>query len=236
MVLNAQQIDLYVAFRDPLGFESRRKEAGAVGWMGVLYGLAPLDPLSLRNGSGISLFAPPFRLPSGVLAYPVDGTYLREYGELSAALFVLPNGTCVVTDQVSAPHARDLFAYNAAPPPSLQSAPDALGGASFAVTSMRFVSSKKGDGGSMMQGAVGAGVGLRGGRNGAIDAYADYASADDASRAYGAFQRTCEQKLDSCLFEPRMFKDARADLTGSRILVTLAFSDAILRSLQNYSP
>ena len=80
------------------------------------------------------------------------------------------------------------------------------------------------------------GFGLRGGTEGAIDAYADYATPDDAARAYQAFEGSCAQKPNPCSFEPAMFRDARAVRDGQRIAMRLSFSEKLLRSLRDWTP
>lgn len=239
MILTARQIDMHFAIRDPLKFSGSSNSKGdpsAVAWVGVLYGVAPLDPLGLRSGAGRPLFAPPQRLPTGVLAYPPDAAYAQQYGTLAPTLFVAPDGTSIVTDGGSAVRARDLLARDATAPPPLQAANEALAGTTFGVTSMRFLSAGKNDRASMMQGMIDAGFGLRGGAAGSIEGYADYATSDEATRAYTAFQRSCAEKADTCALEPGWFKDARAEQTDRRIVMKLAFSDALLRSLQSYAP
>jgi len=236
MILTARQIDMHFAIRDPLNFRGSKGDASMVAWVGVLYGVAPLDPLGLRSGAGHPLFAPPYRLPTGVLAYPPDAGYAHQYGILAPTLFVTPDGTSIVTDGGSAARARDLLAVNAAAPPMLQASNEALAGTTFGVTSMRFLNAGKNERASMMQGMIDAGFGLRGGTTGSIEGYADYATQDDATRAYSAFQRTCAEKMDTCALEPGWFKDAKAEQTDKRIVVKLAFSDALLRSLQSYAP
>jgi hypothetical protein len=239
MILTARQIDMHFAIRDPLklhGSSGSKGDPSMIAWVGVLYGVMPLDPLGLRSGAGRPLFAPPYRLPTGVLAYPPAADYAHEYGILAPTLFVTPDGTSIVTDGGSAVRARDLLATNAAAPPPLQAANEALAGTTFGVTSMRFLNAGKNDRASMMQGMIDAGFGLRGGATGSIEGYADYATSDDATRAYTAFQRTCAEKMDTCALEPGWFKDAKAEQTERRIVVKLAFSDALLRSLQSYAP
>ena len=234
MVLNARQIDMHFTLRDPI--HSKDIDPRSVGWVGILHGLMPLDPLSLRSGAGRPLFAAPSRLPSGVVMYPPDPEYLRTYSFFAPTLFITTDGTAIVTEQVSAPRTRDLLSQYGAPPPALQAPAASLAGATFGITSMRFLSAGKSDKTAVMQGAVVAGFGLRGGANGAVDGYVDYASTDDAERAYAALIRTCAERKDQCVFEPGLFRDAKAEREGRRIVVTLAFSDKLLRSLQQSSP
>src|SRR5260221_5482738 len=141
-----------------------------------------LDPVGIGGGAGRPLSAPPYRLPSGVLMYPPDPAYAREYGYFAPTLFVTPDGTCVVTEQISATRTRDMLAQNPAPPPPLQAAQASLGGATFGVTSLRFLNARRNDPASMTQGALVAGFGLRGGSNGSVEGYADYATEEDAVR------------------------------------------------------
>ncbi len=238
MILNAQQIDLYVSIRDPLRFSSKNSKVdlSSVGWVGVIHGMAPIDPVALRNGSGVPLFAAGSRLPSGVMMYPPNDEYAREYEPYAPTLFVTGDGTCIVTEQVSAPRARDFFASNGTPPDVLEAAPDALAGVTSNVTSMRFLSAEKNDQAAVLQGAVAIGFGLRGGNEGAIDAYADYATSDDASRGYKGLQATCLEKTDSCLLDPGWFRDAKAVRDGQRIAMRLTFSEKLLRSLRDWTP
>jgi hypothetical protein len=236
MVVNARQIDLHLTIRDPLHYKNAKGDPRAIGWVGVIHGLVPLDPLGLRTGGGRPLFAPSWRLPSGVLMYPPDAAYAHELGPFAPTLFVTPDGTCIVTEQISAPHARDVLAQNGAAPAPLQAASDSLAGLTFGVTSLRFLGAGKNDKAAMVQGVIAAGFGLRGGTQGSVDGYADYVTADDAERAYTAFQRTCAEKAEACALEPGMFKDAKAERDDRRIAVTLAFSDAMLSSLRELTP
>jgi hypothetical protein len=141
-----------------------------------------------------------------------------------------------LTDQISAPHARDVLERGTPIPAPLEAASDSLGGATVGVTSLHFLNAEKNDRAAMMQGMTAMGFGLRGGTNGAIEGYADYATSDDASRAYTAFQSSCADKPESCALEPGMFGDAKAERSGARIALTLAFSRAALRSLQDLAP
>ncbi|MDB4996368.1 MAG: hypothetical protein JWM74_3800 [Myxococcaceae bacterium] len=236
MVLNARQIDLHIAIRDPINYRNTKGDPRSIGWVGVIHGMVPTDPLGLRTGGGKPLFAPAYRLPSGVLMYPPDAAYAQQFGLFAPTLFVTPDGTCVVTEQVSAPHARDMLAQNGGPPPALQAAPESLGGVTASVTSLRFLNGGKDEKAAMIQGAIATGFGLRGGANGAIDGYADYATSDDAERAFAAFQRTCAERAEKCALEPGWFKDAKAERDDRRIVVTLLFSDAMLSSVRELTP
>ena len=234
-VLNAQQIDLHLIYRDPLGLagSSGKKKADlrAVGWLGVIHGAVPFDPLGVRDGDGRPLFAPPFRMPSGVLVFFASQPYLHDFGPIVPTAFLLPNGTYVVADQTAAPRVQAMLAQNPAPPPALEMPPDSLGGVTFAVTSLRFVDARSAAG-AITQGMVAAGLGLRGGAGGSVDAYASYGSSDDAQRGYEALQRECASKPDSCFFSPGLFRDARASRDGTRLNVSLAFTDKLLNSIQ----
>ncbi|MEA2747712.1 MAG: hypothetical protein QOI41_1855 [Myxococcales bacterium] len=232
-VLNAQQIDLHVIYRDPLGLSGKSKpDPRAIGWLGVIYGAVPFDPLAVRDGDGRPLFAPPFRMPSGVLVFFASQPYLQTFGPIAPTAFLLPNGTYVVADQTTAPRVQGMLAQSPAPPPALEMPPDSLGGMTFAVTSLRFVDTRSAAG-AITQGMVAAGLGLRGGSGGSVDAYASYGSSDDAQRGYEALQRECASKPDSCFFSPGLFRDARASRDGSRLNVSLAFTDKLLSSIQS---
>jgi hypothetical protein len=146
---------------------------------------------------------------------------------ISGTTFVAGDGTFVVTDSVSASRVSALLAREA--PPTLEASPDALAGATFSVTSLRFFKSGNGDG--LVHGMTAVGYGLRGGSNGALEGYADYASSDDAEHAYAAFEQTCVARTDGCIVPPMWFRDARAVKHDRRITVTLTFSEALLRSL-----
>jgi hypothetical protein len=234
MVLNAQQIDLHVVYRDPLGLSGSNKKADprAIGWLGVVYGAVPFDPAAVRDGDGRPLFVPPFRMPSGVLVFFANPAYAHDFGSIAPTAFLLPNGTYIVADQTSAPRVQGMLAQNPAPPVALESPPDSLGGLTFAVTSLRFVDPRSA-GGAITQGMVAAGLGLRGGAGGSVDGYASYATSDDAQRGYEALQRECASKPDACFFSPGMFRDARASRDGTRLNVSLAFTDKLLSSLQS---
>lgn len=233
VVLNSQQIDLHVLYRDPLGLgKGKDLDARAIGWLGVIYGAVPFDPLAVRDGDGRPLFAPPFRMPSGVLVFFSSPAYVHDFGSISPTAFLLPNGTYIVADQTTAPRVQGLLAQNPAPPPALESPPDSLAGLTFGVTSLRFVDPRSA-GGAITQGMVAAGIGLRGGSGGSVDGYAAYAGSDDAQRGYEALQRECASKPDSCFFSPGLFRDARASRDGSRLNVSLFFTDKLLASLQS---
>lgn len=237
---NARQLDVHVTIRDPLRYaeskkSSKKTDAGMIGIIAVFHGLPPTDPLALRSGGGLPLYAPPFRLPSGVLMYWPDRNYLAEF-EYAPTLFVTPDGTSILVDPYSATRARDVLAMNAAPPPPMEAAPAMLAGGTGSVTSLRFIDARRADPGTIFQGAKLAGVGVRGGSNGSVEGFLDYSTSDDAARAYQAFMQSCAQKPESCELEPGMFKDARAERDDRRILVTLAFSDAMLRSIQSWTP
>lgn len=232
-VLNAQQIDLHIFYRDPLGLSGGKQKADvrAIGWLGVIHGAVPFDPLAVRDGDGRPLFAPPFRMPSGVLVFFASQPYLQTFGPIAPTAFLLPNGTYVVTDQTAAPRVQGMLAQNPAPPPALEMPADSLGGMTFGVTSLRFVDTRSAAG-AITQGMVAAGVGLRGGTGGSVDAYASYSSSDDAQRGYEALQRECANKPDSCFFSPGLFRDARASRDGTRVNVSLVFTDKLLNSIQ----
>jgi hypothetical protein len=236
MALNARQIELHFTVRDPLNFKKSKIDPRIIGWVGVIRGLAPLDPLSLRSGSGGALFAPPFRLPSGVLAYPPDAAYAREFGLFAPTLFMMPDGTALFTEQVSAPRATDFLARYPVAPAPLVAAPESLAGLSAAITTVRFVSAEKTDKAALTQGMVAARFGLRGGSNGLVEAHFDYASSDDAERANTAFQRACAEKAEACKLEPGLFREAKVERKGKSLVLTLVFSDALLRSVQAYTP
>jgi hypothetical protein len=234
MVLNAQQIDLHVLYRDPLGLSGRAKDLDprAIGWLGVIYGAVPFDPLAVRDGDGRPLFSPPFRMPSGVLVFFSSPPYVHDFGAIAPTAFLLPNGTYIVADQQTAPRVQGMLAQNPTPPPALDTPPDSLGGLTFGVTSLRFVDARSA-GGAITQGMVAAGVGLRGGSGGSVDGYASYASSDDAQRGYEALQRECASKPDACFFSPGLFRDARASRDGTRLNVSLFFTDKLLASIQS---
>jgi len=234
MVLNAQQVDLHVVIRNPIGLENRRKklDARSIGWLGVIYGAVPFDPLAVRDSDGRPLFVPPFRLPSGVLVFFANPAYLNSYGAIAPTAFLLPGGTYVVADQVSAPHVQGLLTQDGSPPLAMQLPPDSLGGLTFGVTSLRFVDAKSTDQTALTQGMTAAGFGLRGGAGGAVDGYANYATSDDAQRGYAALERECAHKPDSCLMSPGTFRDAKASRDGNRIIVSLAFTERFLNALQ----
>jgi hypothetical protein len=235
---NARQLDVHVSIRDPIRHadkRSKRTDPRVIGLIAVFHGLPPTDPLALRSGGGLPLYAPPFRLPSGVLMYWPDRNYLAEF-EYAPTLFVTPDGTCILVDPLSATRARDVLAMNAAPPPPMEAAPGMLAGGAGSVTSLRFMDARRSDPGAILQGATLAGLGVRGGSNGSVEGFVDYTTSDDAARAYSAFMQSCAQKPESCELEPGMFKDARAERDDRRILVTLAFSDAMLRSIQSWTP
>ncbi len=235
VVLNAQQIDLHVVYRDPIGLQGRssKVDANAVGWLGIIYGAVPFDPLAVRDGGGRALFSPPFRMPSGVLVFFANPAYARDYGAIAPTAFLLPNGTYVVSDQTSAPHIQGMLAQNPAPPPALEAPPDLLAGTTFAVTSLRFVDAKAGGRAAITQGMVAAGVGLRGGTGGSVGGYATYATSGDAERGYDALQRECASQPDQCLLSPGLFRDARATRDGNRIAVSLVFTEKLLNSIQS---
>jgi hypothetical protein len=98
---------------------------------------------------------------------------------------------------------------------------------------MRFVGAESGP--SVTAGAVGAGIGLRGGANGALEGFADYASDGEAERAYKSLQESCAQHTKECVFPPSFFKEVRAERGDKRVRVTMFFSDALLRSIKAYS-
>jgi hypothetical protein len=239
---SARQIDMYVTLRDPLllyggGHSKGGVDARAVGWVAIVYGMPPTDPVGLRMHHGEPVFAPPVRLPSGVLMFNGDLNLASESSGLSPTLFFTPDGAWIATDQVSAPHVREFLTRTPNAPPQLSSTSDGLAGVTMSVTSMKFVDSGKSDpGAAMWSGAVAAGLGLRGGANGALEGYADYATSDDADRAYKAFQSQCARKPEDCVIKPGFFKEARAEKDDKRLLVTLAFSDALLRSIRSYDP
>jgi hypothetical protein len=231
-LLDARQIDLHVTVRDPIALKKHDKvDPSALGWVGVIFGLS-IDPFSIRDGKGRPLFVPGERLSSGVVSYGPSDLFTHDLGALAPTLFVTRDGTCVVTDPISAPQMRQVLAQTGEPPAPLVATDDSLGGITFGVTSLRFL--EKGRNSGPFQGIVQAGYGLRGGRNGAIEGYADYASSDDADRAFSVFQRTCVENSKECVFEPSLFRDAKAERDGVRILVTLAFSEPLLKSLQSY--
>lgn len=235
MVLNARQVDLHIVFRDPIALErkDRKMDVRAIGWLGVISGAVPFDPLAVRDSDGRPLFVPPFRMPSGVLVFFANPSYVNSYGAIAPTAFLLPNGTYVVTDQVSAPHVQGLLTQNASPPLAMELPPDSLGGITFGVTSLRFVDAKATDKTAITQGMTAAGFGLRGGAGGAVDGYASYASNDDAQRGYEALERACAHKPDSCMMSPGTFRDAKASRDGNRIVVSLAFTERFLNAIQS---
>ena len=231
VLANAQQIELHVVVRDPLRWANGQNlDPRSIGWVGIVHGLG-LDPGSFRSGAGRPMFAAAERLPSGVVAYAPDAAYAEEYGLFAPTLFILPDGTAVVTEQVSAPRARDALARNGTSPAALATAPEALGGIVMGISTLHFLSAGKADRASISQGATAMGFGLRGGANGAVEGYADYATTDDAARAYAALERACAERSDGCTFAPGMFKDAKAERSGGRISVSLVFTEATLRSI-----
>lgn len=234
MVLNARQIEMHFANRDP--FKTQRDSQGdprSIAWVGIIHGIVPLDPQALRSGGGRPLFGPPFRMPSGVTMFPPDAGYAHEFGLFAPTLFITPDGTCIVTEGVSAPRARDFFAMNAAPPVPLEADPAALAGVTFGVTSVRFLNATKNDPSAIVQGMLVASLGLRGGAGGAIEGYADYASSDEASRAYTALQRMCADS-EKCILPSGTFRNAQATRDDRRISMSFALSEAALRSIQSW--
>jgi hypothetical protein len=239
VVLTAQQIDMYIVDRDPLdrAREKSKLDTRGIGWVGIVYGHPPFDPLVLQAGSGKPLFAPPLRLPTGVLVFPPHPAYQDEYGAFAPTLFITPDGTCIVTEQVSAPRVQNMLAANPTPPPPLTAAPESLGGVTFGVTTLRFVNGGRQEkNASFAQGMVAAGFGLRGGAGGAVEGYADYSTSEDATNAYGAVQRTCAQRTDQCILDPSLFRDAKLEQSGNRLVMTLVFSDKLLQSIQSLQP
>ncbi len=235
MILNARQFDMHFSIRDPIAYRQKntKSDPRSVAWLGVIHGLAPIDPLAMRSGAGRPMFAPPWRLPSGVTMYPPDQAYAAEYGVFAPTLFIMPSGTVVVTEQVSAPRAHGFFSSNNMAAPPLEAAPAAIAGVTMGITSMRFLNVGKHDQTALLQGATSAAFGVRGGTNGAVEGYADYATSDDAKRGYAALQRTCAGRADGCILDPTMFKDAQADRDGTRITVSLAFTDSLLNSVRD---
>lgn len=145
---------------------------------------------------------------------------------IPGVFFRASDGTIVASDRGSEARVREAVARDGVPR-SLDAAAESLGGVAFAVTSLRFFDGK----GDVVQGMTAVGYGLRGGTNGAIEGYADYASSDDAARAYTEFQRTCVEKSEKCILPPMWFRDAKAERRDRRIAVTLTFSDKLLESL-----
>lgn len=234
---SSRQIDVYVTMRDPLrlyggGKNGKGVDATALGWVAIIYGMPPSDPVALRNRHGEPFFTPPVRLPSGVLVFNGSGDFANDSSGLSPTLFFTSDGAWIATDQVSAPHIRDFLTRTPNAPPALSSTPDGLAGFTMSVTSMKFVDSSKDA--ALWAGATAAGLGLRGGANGALEGYADYATSDDADRAYKSFQAQCAAKPEDCVIKPGFFKEAKAEKDDKRVLVTLAFTDALLRSIQNF--
>ena len=237
----SRQIDMYVTLRDPLrlyggGSHGKGVDATAVGWVAIVYGMPPTDPAGLRMHHGEPVFTPPIRLPSGVLMFNGDANLANETEGLSPTLFFTADGAWIATDQVSAPHVRDFLTRTPNAPPQLSTSADGLAGITMGVTSMKFMDSSKSASSAMMAGAVAAGLGLRGGANGALEGYADYATSGDADRAYKSFEAECAAKPNECVIYPGFFKEAKAEKDDKRLLVTLAFSEALLRSIKNYDP
>ena len=234
----ARQIDTYVTLRDPIrlyGGSKSEISASTVGWVTIVYGMPPTDPVAFHAKRSEPLFLPPVRLPSGVLMFGAEPKLAADSAGLSPTLFLTTDGAWIAADQVSSLRIRDVLSRTPNAPPQLTSTADGLAGVTMGVTSMKFMDSGNGAN-AMMSGVVASGVGLRGGSAGAIEGYADYATADDADRAYKAFQNECAAKPNECIIKPGFFKEAKAEKDDRRLLVTLAFSDALLRSIQSYSP
>jgi hypothetical protein len=239
-VSSAKEIDVYLTLRDPLllaggSHKHGQVGAGAIGWIAVVYGMPERDPRSFTDDDGKPLFLPPSNLSSGVTMWPADPEFASESGGLVPTVFTTRDNVWIAADQVSAPRVSDMLARSSSPPPPLASAPDALAGVAFSVTSMRFVSAGSSDPGNVAAGAVAAGIGLRGGANGALEAFADYGSDADAERAYKSLQESCAQHTKECVFPPSFFREVRAERGDKRIRVTMLFSEALLRSIQSYS-
>lgn len=236
VLLGARQIDLHFARRDILAFGRDKGDPRSFAWLGVIYGLPPTDPQAFRDGSGRPLFAAPTRLPSGVLELDPSAEYAQEFSPLAPTLFVTPDGTALVTDAVSAAAARDLLARDPSPPAPLEAASDSLGGATASVTSLRFINASEPSREPFLRGVIVSGVGLRGGSFGSVDGYVDYASSEDARLAFSAWRRACAESGSACALEPGLFRDAKVELSGPRLLLTLSFSDALMRSIRDFSP
>jgi hypothetical protein len=233
----ARQIDTYVTLRDPLRLYGGSKgdiSANSVGWVTIIYGMPPSDPVAFHAKHGQPLFLPPVRLPSGVLMFNAEPKLAADSAGLTPTLFFTTDGAWIAADQVSALRVRDFLLRTPTAPPQLSSTADGLAGITMGVTSMKFMNPK--DAGAMAAGVVAAGIGLRGGSSGALEGYADYDTKEDAERAYKSFQTECAAKPNDCIIKPGFFKEARAERDDRRVLVTFAFSDALLRSIQSYSP
>jgi hypothetical protein len=234
---SSRQIDMYVAMRDPLRLyagKSKGVDANSIGWVAIVYGMPPTDPVAARMRHGEPLFMQPVRLPSGVLMFNGNPNLANESEGLSPTLFYTQDGAWIATDQVSAPHIRDFLTRTPNAPPALSTTADGLAGFTMSVTSMKFLNPEKTGDAALYAGATAAGLGLRGGANGALEGFADYATSDDADRAYKAFQSQCAAKPEQCIIQPGIFKEAKAEKDDKRLLVTLAFTDAMLRSIQNF--
>jgi len=233
---SARQIDLYVTMRDPLRLYAKSKgvDATSIGWVAIVYGMPPTDPVGARMHHDEPIFMNPVRLPSGVLMFNGNPNLANESQGLAPSLFFTQDGAWIACDQVSAPHIRDFLTRTPNAPPALSTTNDGLAGFTMSVTSMKFMDPAKSGDAAMWAGATAAGLGLRGGANGALEGYADYGTSDDAERAYKAFQSQCAAKPEQCVIQPGIFKEAKAERDDKRLLVTLAFTDAMLRAIQNY--
>ena len=224
----ARTYEVYVAFRS-LSFDS----ANAIGYVAVLRGLPVTDPVELRGQNGAMLFMTPLRLPSGTLEYRPSGSYANDTKGLAPTIYITVDGTWVCVDQLTAMRAHDLFGSQAAPPPMLEPADDILLGGGLGLSATSFVSSSAGKKApaNLTQGLQTAGFAVHGGQNASVELFGTYASSDNASAAYDAYEEQCRSGKAACTLPAFLVRDMKIERDGKRLTWKITPSDALFNTL-----
>lgn len=233
------QMELFLSVRDlarAAGAPRDRIGAETVGYVLVIRGVGGIDPAALTSKRGERLFAPPVRLPTGVLEYaPMAGWASRKRG-LATFIYVMPDGTWVGVDGTSAGRARTIYSQTAASPPRMTMDSEALL-AGFVDRAVLDAASRRAEllEAPWKHDLTGGGLVLLGGHDGAIEIVLEYANGDAADRAKSwiedLFVAACKEHEMACLLLKAAIRDVKISRDGRRVGVRFYLTEALLRKL-----
>jgi hypothetical protein len=237
--MRAQQLEAYIVVRDWSRAERVKSEDVGVETLGYAYvvrGLPVTDPLTLTTKRGERLFAPPTRLPSGVLEFPPNAAYAQHKRGLAATLFIMPDGTWVGVDSYTAQRAHGIYGNTGQAPPAMEIEANAMLGG-FVDAAVIEAASRRAEtrDDNWKRGLVGAGLVLHGGRDGAIEGILDYAKDGDAERSAdwmkSELRAACKDRELACVLIKTMIRDVKVSADDRRVSVRFYFSELLLRKL-----
>ncbi|MBX3193183.1 MAG: hypothetical protein KF819_39735 [Labilithrix sp.] len=239
----SSQLEAFVGVRDFARLERAPRDqinAETINYVLVVRGLPPVDPLRLTTKRGDPQFSAPARLASGVLEYPPSPPFVRRKQGLATWLYVMPDGTWVGVDQVTAQRARGIYSQTGTAPPPMRMESEHLFAAFVDRWSVEAATKRaEARDETWRRDLTAGGLILHGGRDGAIEIVLDYASDAAADRAKdwtgATLQATCQKHELACLLVKTAIRDVKLAQDGRRFGITFFLSELLLQRLSEGS-